>query len=961
VKLSQLNVPKVEPADVQLYNNVTALFNDSPQLPVVQNLLRAVVEQTPTPQTVYQNRILQEVAEYGRTGELTPNIAVLKGATPDEVRAIVQDKLEVMRDTPLVVPRLEVQPITIPKLEFAFQGKTGGRVTRGVRPSKRASARDSALDEWVVKFDNWYTSNRRPEYIRTGATGSDYEPLINAYIRKGDYSVNGEKVDAITFANISVSEDVRGKGIFSDIIKRTEERYPDKVLVIEEVNESSAALAKKNGFTVDSTNPNNWVKVPTSSGAGVDRSKVRSSVINSTNSVDLDMISDTTNGVLDSSKIESLALKLLAAGDNIETLILRKVNPIKFEVVGDNTLYLAAKRAAELDPNYTSVRSVVVKPNSEAERAFLKQQAAAKDVRKLSSDAALVSNSDNKPAYRSVMDEGYRVENKRTFSVDLENITTYRGGNYSKQAVDTLANELLDSGENLRPIVLRRKSETDFEVLRGNLEYLAAKRASEIDPNFYGVRAYIVDEVNESALLEQLDIIDGVVPVPTSKPVVVTDSAITSVADLQDAAKGIGTLGEVSQWSVKGDFATPLKDVLNAVDDLGLDALNTPALSKMVKGGIGKLSNKTVEGVASSLQKVSLETAEDIAKSIFNALWRKSTPDQKEIILGKISATRLEQLGLERVQTKITPPTTPAPLQYIQAELSYSSELERVLFRYVNGEAFEWATKARGGEGLSAYPPELLRAFSENSRQYPVLYRGLGDVGSTVSKVGDTVSDKAIQSFSTDLKEAATYSNGNIILKLEGANGLKTTAESANSLQTEVLILPDSYSVKSITDVKVRGVGGGTFTIAEIVPVVRKNTPTATLPDVTDAYHVVNNSQVPIEQLRVAMLREQGFDGRTASSMKEHPLSRSISEFGEVYDEDLIPFLKSRELSVSTPAEQKWSSKMLQQIWEVTTPQQKAYIMKNVDSLEQLGLERIARSNVIDDHLPPEGVFDTPC
>jgi hypothetical protein len=35
--------------------------------------------------------------------------------------------------------------------------------------------------------------------------------------------------------------------------------------------------------------------------------------------------------------------------------------------------------------------------------------------------------------------------------------------------------------------------------------------------------------------------------------------------------------------------------------------------------------------------------------------------------------------------------------------------------------------------------------------------------------------------------------------------------------------------------------------------------------------------------------------------------------------------------------------------------------MKNVDSLEQLGLERIARSNVIDDHLPPEGVFDTPC
>jgi hypothetical protein len=293
------------------------------------------------------------------------------------------------------------------------------------------------------------------------------------------------------------------------------------------------------------------------------------------------------------------------------------------------------------------------------------------------------------------------------------------------------------------------------------------------------------------------------VSVPTSKPVVTTESPIVSVVDLQDAAKGIGTLGEVSQWSVRGDFITPLKEVLNAVDDLGLGVLNTPALPRMVKGGIGKLSNKTVEGVASSLQKVSLETAEDIAKSIFNALWRKATPDQKEIILGKVSATRLEQLGLERVQTKIAPPTTPAPLQYVQA---------------------------------------------------------------------------------------------------------------------------------------------------------------GTLDDATvSAYHVVNDSQVPIEQLRVAMLREQGFDGRTASSMKVHPLSEEIARTGKVSDQSLMDFLNSRELSVSTPTEQKWSSKMLQQIWEVSTPEQKAYIMKNVDNLEQLGLERIARSNVIDDHLPPEGVFDTPC
>jgi hypothetical protein len=111
-------IVKVEPADIQLYNNVTALFNDSPQLPVIQQAVREVVEQRPVTVELPRNPVLQEVIEYGRTGELTPNIAVLKGATPDEVRAIVNDKLEVMRETSFVVPRLEVQPVELPKLEF---------------------------------------------------------------------------------------------------------------------------------------------------------------------------------------------------------------------------------------------------------------------------------------------------------------------------------------------------------------------------------------------------------------------------------------------------------------------------------------------------------------------------------------------------------------------------------------------------------------------------------------------------------------------------------------------------------------------------------------------------------------------------------------------------------------------------------------------------------------------------
>ena len=657
-------IVKVEPADVQLYNNVTALFNDSPQLPAIQQAVREVVEQRPVTVELPKNSVLQEVLEYGRTGELTPNIAVLKGATPDEVRAIVQDRLEVIRDTPLVVPRLEVQPIKVPKLEF-------DDITR--------------------------QAPRQQVFAST--------PLSTA-----------------------------------------------KILSLD---------------SISTPNPN-----------------------------------------LDSALVDSLAREMVSASDNIRPIVVERVSPVEYKVISGEVQYAAAKRAAELDPNF-EVRSVVVEKGTPQYDAVMRQENAYKEIEKLSQESTLTNTAKNTTTYEGTKTEKQLGTTTGSRTIELDSITTQRGGAYSKEAVEVMARNLLETGGNTRPIVVRRTNPTDFELIRGNLEYLAAKRASEINPQFTGVRALVVDAANEAAILRQLDIVDGVIPVPTSKPIVVTDSTIASVADLQDAAKGLGTFGEVSQWSVRGDFVTPLKDVLNAVDDLGLNVLNTPALSRMVKGGIGKLSNKTVEGVASSLQKVSLETAEDIAKSIFDALWRKSTPDQKEIILGKISTTRLEQLGLERVQTKIVPPTTPAPLQYVQAELSSSST-----------------------------PPTI---------------------------------------------------------------------------------------------------------------------------SITDAYQVVNDSQVPLRELYEATMRVGGSTTREAAESPDHYITRQISTTGGFSDRNLKTFIDSGEMSGTSVTQQKWASKMLKEMWEVATPRQKAYIMKKVDNLEQLGLERIARSNVIDDHLPPEGVFDTPC
>lgn len=650
--------------EVNMYNNVTALFNDSKELSVVQRFMRDVVEQKPYEQipdarslVVQQNPVLREVAEFARTGDLTPNIAVLQGAPANEIAEVVSDRLALIRENPIVVPKIEVQPLEVPQLAFDITSQLPRRVPR--------------------------------EIVESGTLS---------------------RTLAVSLDNIE----------------------PPKLQV--------------------------------------------------------------------TSNVDRLAQQILDAGDNVEPVILKRVSPVKYEIVGDPTNYYAAQRALEINPNADiNLRSVVVSQDSEAVKYYTSLQRAEEEVRKLAPDTALVGV--DAPT-TSVPSSFKRVENTRTYNVNTDNITSFRSSTYSKEAVEKLARHYVETGENLRPIVLRRTGAETFDVVRGNLEYLAAKRAQELDKSFTGVRAYIVDGVNEKALLQQLDLLDGTVPVPTTKPVVLGESEFATLSDLQDAARTGDTLSEVSQWSPRGDFSTPLKDVLNAVDDLGIDELNTPSLAKLVKGRVGKLADKTVKEVAQSLQKVKLDNNEDVAKSVFNALWRKSTDDQKQLILSTLSTKRLNDLGLERVQTKIVPPTQPTMRHDVSS--------------------------------------------------------GLVDV---------------------------------------------------------------------------------------------------------EAYQVFNESQIPIEHLRVAALREQGYDLRTASSMKIHPLIEEIELTGRVSDKSLDELIRTKELTIDTVSERNWSSKMLQRIWEVATPEQKALIMRELDTrtLENLGLERIARSNVIDDHLPPETIFDVPC
>jgi hypothetical protein len=836
-------------SEVNLYNNVTALFNESDDLEVVQRFMRDVVEQKPYEQipdarslVVVQNPILREVAEFAQTGDLTPNIAALQGATVDEIADIVADRLELADDTPLVVPRLQIQPIEIPQLDYSI------------------------------------TSQLPKQSIVRAET-----PL-----------------------------------------------YPSM-------------------------------------------------------RVSLDSISTPVPKSFDPELVDSLARQMVDASDSVRPIIVERVSPVEFKVLGGDLQYAAAARAVEINPDF-ELRSVIVEKGTPTYDAVLRQERAYGEVSKLSEDATLARTAKDTPTYLGSKSEQELRTAVGTRTLDIDTVTTQRGGAYSEQAVNRMAESLLETGGNIRPIVVRRTSPVDFEVIRGNLEYLAAKRAAEIDPQFTGVRAYIVDPKNEAAILRQLDILDEGIPVTTTKPVVVTEAPFTSLSDLIDDARdgSIQSLSEVKNWSQKGDFVTKLKDIPNAVDDLGIDALNTPSLVKVVKGRVGKLSDKVVKEVSASLVKVDIKKAEDISKSLFDALWRKSTDEQKQTILSTIPTNRLNELGLERVETKITPPELPT-LQHEQAVMYHGAG--SVMSRL--DDSF-YSTENIYGNGL--YTTADMSVANSYRKKNTTSYNREGYLYSLTEKspVKLLDLDKPLNLQSVEGKAVIEHLKR---LQRSGNDDIETLADGALDE------LSQGLSVGKMMDNTRRFNEGGSETLTDFIDSFREPLSKSgyggytheggvltgskrhqvniywktedvlelkqlePAPDFSGSYHVVNDSRAELYELRKEMLLAQGYDKREAvmTAKRGHPISEEIENTGAVSDKSLELLVRNRELYSDYPSEQKWSSKMLQQIWEVARPEQKSYLMTNLDNIEKLGLERIARSNVIDDHLPIEKEFDTPC
>jgi hypothetical protein len=86
--------------------------------------------------------------------------------------------------------------------------------------------------------------------------------------------------------------------------------------------------------------------------------------------------------------------------------------------------------------------------------------------------------------------------------VSVEN--SQPASNYSADEIEALANNYLECGGNVNPIIVETIGLDEYRVLEGDLELHAAKKAREKDKFFEMIRAVILNNKNKALVNEQL-------------------------------------------------------------------------------------------------------------------------------------------------------------------------------------------------------------------------------------------------------------------------------------------------------------------------------------------------------------------------------------------------------------------------------------------------------------------------
>ena len=99
------------------------------------------------------------------------------------------------------------------------------------------------------------------------------------------------------------------------------------------------------------------------------------------------------------------------------------------------------------------------------------------------------------------------------YTVDVKNITCdVPDSNFDNNALDSLANMIIESGGIIRPLILKPTGLETYAVIEGHLEYYAAVRAKEKNPRQCEmVNAFVISPKNEEIISQQISALKGII------------------------------------------------------------------------------------------------------------------------------------------------------------------------------------------------------------------------------------------------------------------------------------------------------------------------------------------------------------------------------------------------------------------------------------------------------------------
>jgi len=220
------------------------------------------------------------------------------------------------------------------------------------------------------------------------------------------------------------------------------------------------------------------------------------------------------------------------------------------------------------------------------------------------------------------------IENLLNFQlIDIVSIQSpVSRAEFSAEKIENLAQNFLRSGGNIKPLIVKRISPEEFEVVEGHFEFYAAKRAREVNQFFEMVRAIILDVKNQDGVLEQINLLISDQPVNISDNQHLTD---------QDANSGLSQkVDNLEQHlsRVIDELRHQIEQQNQLINRLGkteseflsyLDYFNKSSIVELSnildrKAGLsGKEANSIAELIVNTRQHGEFENLLDITERVF--------------------------------------------------------------------------------------------------------------------------------------------------------------------------------------------------------------------------------------------------------------------------------------------------------------------------------------------------------